>query len=58
METRLPNYGNVESVEFLDQKQKTPVYHWLISNLTEAGYQRNVNLRAAPVCVHLFNEKS
>eukprot|EP01116_Phalansterium_solitarium_P004607 TRINITY_DN1564_c0_g1_i2.p1 TRINITY_DN1564_c0_g1~~TRINITY_DN1564_c0_g1_i2.p1 ORF type:complete len:405 (-),score=131.04 TRINITY_DN1564_c0_g1_i2:364-1578(-) len=48
VEVRVPDYGNTTAVEYLTPPDKTPLYHDLINMLVSLGYERGVNLRAAP----------
>eukprot|EP01116_Phalansterium_solitarium_P004608 TRINITY_DN1564_c0_g1_i3.p1 TRINITY_DN1564_c0_g1~~TRINITY_DN1564_c0_g1_i3.p1 ORF type:complete len:217 (-),score=42.32 TRINITY_DN1564_c0_g1_i3:124-717(-) len=48
VQVRVPDYGNTSAVEYLTPPDKEPLYHNLINMLVSLGYERGVNLRAAP----------
>lgn len=49
-----PGYGDVDTVAYLDADKTVGVWENIIGNLTAAGYQPKVNLRAAPVLKKYF----
>eukprot|EP01116_Phalansterium_solitarium_P010783 TRINITY_DN2604_c0_g1_i2.p1 TRINITY_DN2604_c0_g1~~TRINITY_DN2604_c0_g1_i2.p1 ORF type:complete len:403 (+),score=109.89 TRINITY_DN2604_c0_g1_i2:90-1298(+) len=48
VEVRVPDFGNTTAVEFLQPPDKIPLYAELVNMLVALGYERGVNLRAAP----------
>jgi len=48
VQTRYGTYGDVDSVQFIDDAHKAPVWNATIDILLTLGYQVGTNLRAAP----------
>ena len=48
VETRVPGFGNTDTIEFLDTDHLVKYFAPVVDNLVSLGYERGVTVRAAP----------
>ena len=48
VETRIPGFGNTETIEHLDTSNLIPYFKTMVNTLVSWGYKCGVSLRGAP----------
>lgn len=48
VETRVPGFGNTDTIEHLDTDKLVPYFAPMVDALVSWGYERGVTVRAAP----------